>query len=36
MPDISVNEFVKEMLEVQAKSYRTLVEMLLNEVKDEL
>ena len=36
MPDISVNEFVKEMLEVQAKSYRTLVEMLLNEVKDKL
>ena len=35
MLDISVNKFVKEMLEVQAKSYCTLVGMLFNEVKDE-
>ena len=34
--EIPVKEFIREMMDVQAKAYRTVVEMLVNDVKSEL
>lgn len=34
--EIPVREFIREMMDVQAKAYRTVVEMLVNDVKAEL
>ena len=34
--EIPVKEFIREMMDMQAKAYRTVVEMLVNDVKSEL
>ena len=34
--NISVKDYIRDILDVQAKNYRTLVEMLVNEVKSEV
>ena len=34
--NISVKDYIRDILDIQAKNYRTLVEMLVNEVKSEL
>ena len=34
--NISEKDYIRDILDVQAKNYRTLVEMLVNEVKSEL
>ena len=34
--EILVKEFICERMDMQAKSYRTVIEMLVNDVKSEL